>query len=322
MTAASTDADQLIEKAGFASTSMEQLAANVMWAEALRRAKTAIAPLSVRGDRIPIYWVHSVTGQGSDPIALATLLGPHQPFYSIRAPSAKRVEDFATSIEEMAGYYAEQIVRFQPRGPLIVGGWSAGVVVAFELAQQLEGLGRDVRHLIAVDFVPNNSGIKINGIKLFAMKVIYWLRKEGGSRTSYRQIGKQTWRKILDTISASIGTGHPMDDLIASRRYSPDEAAFVRRLHDEVDRYKPRCYGGSVLFYPAVEEDGRKAASNRNLDANNMIRAWQVLAADLTISKINGDHGSLLKGTSVPELAERLRSDLQRFDGAARRRSA
>jgi thioesterase domain-containing protein len=317
MTAASTDADQLIEKAGFASTSMEQLAANVMWAEALRRATTAIAPLSARGERIPIYWVHSVTGQGSDPIALAKLLGPDQPFFSIRAPSAKRIESFATSIEDMAGYYAEQIDRFQPRGPLIVGGWSAGVVVAFELAQQLEGLGRDVRHLIAVDFVPNNSGIKINGVRLFATKVIYWLRKEGATRASYRELGTRTWRKIVDTINASIGTGHPMDDLVSSRRYSPAESAFVKRLHDEVDRYKPRAYAGSVLFYPAVEEDGRKAASNRNLDANNMIRAWQALAADLTISRINGDHGSLLKGTSVPDLAERLRSDLQRFDGAA-----
>lgn len=294
---------------------MEQLAANVMWAEALRRAKTAIAPLSVAGDRIPIYWVHSVTGQGSDPIALAKFLGPDQPFYSIRAPSAKRTERFAASIEDMAAYYAEQIVKLQPRGPLIVGGWSAGVVVAFELAQQLEGLGRDVRHLIAVDFVPNNSGIKINGVQLFATKVIYWLCKEGALRASYRQLGERTWRKIVDTISASIGTGHPMDDLISSRRYSPAEAAFVRRLHDEVDRYKPRSYGGSVLFYPAVEEDGRKVASNRNLDANYMIRAWSALAADLTISKINGDHGSLLKGTSAPDLAERLRSDLQRFTG-------
>ena len=293
---------------------MEQLAANAMWAEALGKAKTAVAPLNAAGERTPIYWVHSVTGQGTDPVGLAKILGPDQPFYSIRAPSSKRTEDFATSIEAMAGHYAAQIVRFQPRGPLIVGGWSAGVVVALELAQQLQALGRDVRHLIAVDFAPRNSGIKSSRARLFATRVVYWLRREGAKGASYRQLGTRSLRKIADTLTASIKPGHPLDELVSSRRYSQDEAAFVRRLHDEVDHYRPRPYSGSVLFYPAVEDDGRKASSVRNLDANTMIAAWQALATDLTVSRINGDHGGLLKGRSMPELAERLRADLRRAE--------
>jgi thioesterase domain-containing protein len=300
-----------------AVASMEQFAANVMWSEALRKARTVIAPLNATGDRIPIYWVHSVTGQGSDPIELAKRLGPDQPFYSIRAPSSKRTEDFAASVEQMAGYYAEHIASCQPRGPLIVGGWSAGVVVALELAQQLQELGRDVRHLIAVDFAPHNSGVRINPTKLFATRVMYWLHKESGKGATYRDLIERTYGKVVDTLTSSVKPGHPLDELVSSRRYSQAEAAFVRRLHDEVNRYRPRSYCGSVLFYPAVEEDGRRVASNRNLDANNMIKVWQALAGDVTVSRINGDHGGLLKGRSVPDLAERLRADLRRYQESA-----
>jgi thioesterase domain-containing protein len=290
---------------------MEQLASDTTWAEALRRAGTAIAPLNVDGDRIPIYWVHSVTGVGTDAIRLARFLGPQQPFYSIRAPSSNRTASFASSVESMASYYTKEIIQFQPQGPLIIGGWSAGVVVALEMARQLKAAGRDVRHLVAVDFAPFNTGVKLNSIWTFALGVPYWLYREGTKRTSWSQVAKRIAEKVSEAARTTFTKAHPQDKLIEFLKYTEVEGDFVRRLSDEVERYVPVSYPGSVLFYAAVEDDGKAVASYRNMHSNSMIRVWQLLAADLTVSTIIGDHNSLLRGNSVVDLARRLEADLQ-----------
>jgi hypothetical protein len=46
--------------------------------------------------------------------------------------------------------------------------------------------------------------------------------------------------------------------------------------------------------------------------SNSTIRVWKFLPWDLRVSKINDDHGSLLKGDGVVDLAPRLVADLHR----------
>jgi thioesterase domain-containing protein len=294
-------------------TDMQQLAANVVFAEALHRADTVIAPLNTEGDKVPIFWVHSVTGQGTDPIPLARNLGPDQPFYSIRAPSIKRDMALAASVEDMARFYVAEIDRFQPAGPLIIGGWSAGVVVALEMAQQLQIAGREVRHLVAVDFAPLNSRIRINPVAAFARRATNWLYTESKAQRSYRQLGRRIWQQMLESTRQALRT-HPLDDLVSSRGYSEAESAFVRTLHDKVDAYVPAPYAGSVLFYCAVDGDGGAAMNNRNMRANHMIRVWQSIAGRVTVSKIDADHISLIKGPAVADLARPMQADLGRAE--------
>jgi thioesterase domain-containing protein len=107
---------------------------------------------------------------------------------------------------------------------------------------------------------------------------------------------------------------HPLDDLVSSRGYSEAESAFVRTLHDKVDAYVPAPYAGSVLFYCAVDGDGDGAMNNRNMHANHMIRVWRSLTGRLTVSKIDADHISLIKGPAVADLARPMRADLDRSD--------
>ncbi|MFL5171154.1 MAG: thioesterase domain-containing protein, partial [Microvirga sp.] len=52
-----------------------------------------------------------------------------------------------TRLEDLAGYFAAQIRAAHPGGPVIIAGFRAGGVVAFELARQLESAGTPVRFL-------------------------------------------------------------------------------------------------------------------------------------------------------------------------------
>ncbi|HKN84772.1 MAG TPA: thioesterase domain-containing protein, partial [Pyrinomonadaceae bacterium] len=55
------------------------------------------------------------------------------------------------SIAEMASIYVQAIRAMQPVGPYLLGGWSFGGLVAFEMARQLVELGHEVPLLVIVD---------------------------------------------------------------------------------------------------------------------------------------------------------------------------
>lgn len=89
---------------------------------------------------------------------VAGLLGDEYRMYGIQAPLEQVESNHSRSIEEMAKYYIGLLTAFQPTGPLILGGWSAGAVLALEMARQLRAAGRDVPLLFAIDGVLFNTG--------------------------------------------------------------------------------------------------------------------------------------------------------------------
>ncbi|PYC69276.1 beta-ketoacyl synthase [Micromonospora arborensis] len=57
-------------------------------------------------------------------------------------------------IERLAAEHVAAVRSVDPTGPYTLGGWSFGVVVAHEVARQLEALGATVDHLIGLDGFP------------------------------------------------------------------------------------------------------------------------------------------------------------------------
>src|SRR6218665_1608222 len=99
-----------------------------------------------RGTQPPLFFVPPVGGSVLCYRPLAQALGPDQPFYGIQAHAA--VEDSAfQTIEELASAYLEDMLEIQPQGPYLLGGWSMGGGVAFEIARQLRQRGERVSEL-------------------------------------------------------------------------------------------------------------------------------------------------------------------------------
>jgi thioesterase domain-containing protein len=109
------------------------------------------------------YCVHSASGvAGTDFLALAHRLEPSIRFYGIQAPAKEMLDDkFGTSVESLAEYYAEALVRFQPTGPIVLGGYCVGAIVALEMAKNLRARGREVGPLVVIDGVPENTGVPL-----------------------------------------------------------------------------------------------------------------------------------------------------------------
>ena len=71
--------------------------------------------------------------------------------YGLNCPFMKCPEKWTCGVEGVAAIYLNEIKRRQPEGPYIVGGWSAGGVMAYEVAMQLVNAGEKVESLVLID---------------------------------------------------------------------------------------------------------------------------------------------------------------------------
>ncbi|KAF2429556.1 ketoacyl-synt-domain-containing protein [Tothia fuscella] len=78
-------------------------------------------------------------------------LSPDMAVYGLNCPFMKKPENFTCGIENVTGLYLAEIKRRQPVGPYIIGGWSAGGVIAYETAMQLIQNGETVERLLLLD---------------------------------------------------------------------------------------------------------------------------------------------------------------------------
>ena len=111
---------------------------------------STIVPIQPLGRKRPFFCVHPAGGLVQSYFALAACLGTTQPFYGFEAVGIADAIPHA-QIEDMAARYIEDMQSLQPNGPYIIGGWSFGGLVAFEMAQQLRQDAHDISLLAMFD---------------------------------------------------------------------------------------------------------------------------------------------------------------------------
>jgi amino acid adenylation domain-containing protein len=105
-----------------------------------------------KGDDLrPLFFVHPTGGNVLCYVELARHLGAKQPFYALQDPGLYQEQAPYHSLEEMAALYVRAVREAQPQGPYLLGGWSSGGVVAYEMAQQLQRGGEEVGMLAMLD---------------------------------------------------------------------------------------------------------------------------------------------------------------------------
>jgi len=108
-----------------------------------------------RDDAAPLVLVHPVGGNVVCYRHLAERLGRQRPVLALESPGLHDGVEQPATVEEMAALYLRAVEEMWPPGDLLLGGWSGGGVVAFEMARQARRLGRRVKHLVLIDsFTP------------------------------------------------------------------------------------------------------------------------------------------------------------------------
>jgi amino acid adenylation domain-containing protein len=134
----------------FRGATIEGLA-EIVRKNSMSETPSSLVPIQPDGSKRPLFLVHPAGGHVFPFIGLAQCLGLEQPCYGLQARGVENGQDPHTRIADMAACYVEAIQSVQSEGPYLLGGWSMGGEIAFEMAQQLHARGQRVALLALLD---------------------------------------------------------------------------------------------------------------------------------------------------------------------------
>jgi thioesterase domain-containing protein len=139
----------------FRHPTVEQLAVALREQEDGRAHRSPLVTIQGEGAATPFFCVHPGGGGVFRYLELARHLGAGRPFHAFQAAGLDDdAQEVAASVEEMAARYVEAMRGVQPGGPYMIGGWSFGGLVAFEMSRQLQAQGEEVSLLALFDTMP------------------------------------------------------------------------------------------------------------------------------------------------------------------------
>jgi len=248
-------------------------------------------PASVNRERLPFFCVHPSSGDTFAYADLARCIGSDQPFYAFQSRGLDGQQEPFESIEKMAECYISSLRLVQPHGPYLLGGWSMGGIVAYEMAQQLLLQREEVAMLAMLDatILPAVEGGDAELAHALLGKELPW--------EQFIQLTEEEQMEYLLDYKRQVGLELPDTDLLLFRHHM--------RLFDlnsrAVRNYTPRSYPGDMMVFRC-----RDAAAHIPPDL-----AWgQFVTGEIYIYEIPGDHHSLMLHPNVEELAKQLRACL------------
>jgi amino acid adenylation domain-containing protein len=269
-------------------------------------AGSSLVALHQGGARRPFFCVHPVGGSAFPYVALARALGDGRPFYALEARGLTGNGPPHDRIEDMAAHYVDAIRSVQPDGPYLLGGWSMGGVIAFEMARRLHADGADVAMLTLLDagraleepgahngeqdrhalvgafsrslgLVPDRHAPSLDEIEAMdrEQQLAYVLEQGRRAELLPRSMDAADLRRHLDVFSANLAA---------------------------LRGYVPRPYTGPVTVLEAAEPPDAAADGF----------AWDALAhGGIERDVVPGDHYSMLREPHVRHLARTLAARLE-----------
>ena len=136
------------------NTSIRQQA-KLLGGEIDAESRHALQAFNANGSRVPLILIPGLAGTAFTYRSLPAALGSEQPLYSIDLLAAANQSHLLDSIETLADFYVDEIIQSCGDQTVVVGGFSFGALIAFEVARRLVLKGVSVPLLISFDgFAP------------------------------------------------------------------------------------------------------------------------------------------------------------------------
>ena len=298
------------------ASTIEQLAKAISQKEYLPDS-SYLVPIQPHGSKIPFFCIHGAQGEVLFLKSLANHLSRDQPFYAIRSPGQNGETAPLTCIKEMAKLYIKEIKTIQPQGPYLLGGYSFGGLVAFEMARQFKEQGQEVSLLALLDcyapeslkylplhnrflqhfrnFLSIGPDYLFNKFKTLRTRIMYRLLKDEAMRNNY--FHHLTSTKYFYNLINEF-PNYTVEDLkLWENLYKANLQAS--------SNYIPSVYAGKITvfrakidptqdFYQSVPKCGWSELSNQEIE----------------VYDCTGDHYTFIEEPHVQSLARQLQSCL------------
>jgi amino acid adenylation domain-containing protein len=117
----------------------------------------SIVPIKASGTKTPFYIVHGAGLNVLNFNDLAQYVDPDQPVFGLQGIGLDGEEISVDSIQSIAAYYVDEVIKHHPQGPYAIGGYSIGGFIAVEMARRLEAMGKRVKTLAIFDTDADNA---------------------------------------------------------------------------------------------------------------------------------------------------------------------
>ncbi len=131
-------------------STIEALAATLSEPVSLR-AGSPLIDFGASGPGLPLVLVHPIGGGVLCYNDLARCFDGSRVILGLQAAGLESDTEHETDLVSMASRYVEALRLDRPQGPYLLGGWSMGGVVAFEMARQLAAAGQEVPLVFLID---------------------------------------------------------------------------------------------------------------------------------------------------------------------------
>lgn len=312
---------------------------------------SAVVTIQSGGGRRPIYFAPGAAENGLAVARIARHLGEERPVFMFQIPiDLSDTQEKPLRIEEIAQQYVRELLKLQPEGSYIVGGYSAGGLVALEAAQQLKRLGKNVDLLVVVDVPAQSAHYGI--LQRIIHRLGRWLhlhpRRERKLFLFFRDaffrldyfLSKGLYEMLADTgtrlarflradwqgkVLLVMNKLNPVEPTPITEKILPgsveegDQAwmdfdrhmrEHFKLVNEAVKCYIPKPYAGHVLLFRSTM--GYRRPEMRMADP---LMGWKKLVTGkLDVHVIPGNHLHIVREPGVKQLGEILKSYLDALD--------
>jgi amino acid adenylation domain-containing protein len=266
-----------------------------------------LVPFQTVGFKLPFFLCHA-SGE------LGRKIDCGHAIYGVR-PHGLDGKAVPLTVEEMASDYISEIRILQPAGPYLIGGYSFGGLLAFEVARQLQEHGQEVALLALLDPTSPRSG-------RFGSHLISSFSQEadtpvGNKSTSLGSLGMRgmaaylragvEWRFQAVKTRAKILA---CQALLAVGRRVPEEQRLFYRLEMYGQAARRYIAAGAYSGLAVLLRTG-KVAENGSFDWSGLI------SGELEVYEMPGSHLEAIQGRYLNDWAGRLRACLQNVTSAS-----
>ncbi|HYC87908.1 MAG TPA: amino acid adenylation domain-containing protein, partial [Thermoanaerobaculia bacterium] len=243
----------------------------------------AVISLRGGGAQTPIFLVHAAKSGAETYVPLARLLSPAHPLYAVESVNLYGREPLIGELEELAARYAAEIRRVRPHGPYILGGWSMGGVLAYEIALQLERDGETVERLLMLDsFLPSDEN------SAWSRQYLQTVENVFATDPFHRQLPEQYRRRVEEVGRLEVrmtAAYRPRRGLrsraLLIKAARPQEVPLVETVDDGVS------FARYLLDRHAKEDNG-----------------WGAVLEELEVHAVDADHHTIVRSEVLPRVAE------------------
>ena len=245
-----------------------------------------------KGDVPTLFLLPDGSGSASSYVHLL-ITSPHLRIIAFNSPLQIHERAWSLPLEGIAGIYLSEILKLQPQGPYMIGGWSIGGAYTFEVGRQLLARGHEVAGLILIDSVVPQTfpPLPLDAVDVLDAAGVFDVVKKGQRKKAVpldvRRHFEYSIGALRDYFPVPLAPnkyGRPKVHVVWAR-YGVLETGYHSRNHEEKTDFREEMEGWNDMAKWLLV--GRSSLDDCG---------WsKMVGSEVKMSVVDGDHFSMMR---------------------------